>query len=635
MGYKRQIISSGGIGSKLPLTFKNGQLETSESFEPMQGVMMRIGLKRPFETLTTFLIPKLKSELKKVKLIAAMLFSAAVIFFANQAWSAQLTSGTYFGSVQMEGSHEQIAVSLDAYNTQINDPTVFPKLNVTIRLNLGGYVSSEYVAYHFYSPEFNFEQNVLQLDDPAAELTGTLTVTNTDSETIIEGPVVYRPTQTKGILSVVMEIDGFDAEAVAEASASTPFLLTLEGEYRGRCGTREADLQIETGRGLGTDQPDNALANYMITGRLGYADKNICGIDPQNKSAPSYCQIFHFSSGAYSFFDGHLNLQGPVGAIDCTRSGDSLSCNLGGVGRTETCSLKKAISIASPPLQAASQFYIKVPPEQMKILSDPLPPQNTDLIADLNGDFFGFLHYENQDKFQMMALDVVASTSTENPHIQNQVMIAPTVSMAFGSSWTQSAPYSIRFSQRVFYLNPGFALQGPSSDDFLVIQDWRRGYVRGVWYSRSYGRVGTFELQKGSKPVADPKMQFVGEIDGQYLGPKDGPMIMRNQWWFQLRAPGQVVRSAQSGVSLLGQFRLAGNFTQSFSPSNFDLYTGTFNLLAHKQEGDRILSGRHLANGSLSILWPVGPAFESPMANYDFYTYERANGISKGAPNGR
>jgi hypothetical protein len=571
-----------------------------------------------------------KLKLSKFSFLFAWACGSFLFSFSIQARAAQLNSGKYFGSLKMQGSKQQIAVSFDSYNTQVNDPTTFPKLNATVRINLGGYFSSEYVTYHFYNPQFNFEQSILQLDDAANELTATLTVTNTDSQTILEGPVVFRPTQAKGFLRVVMDIDGFDAAAeTAKPSAELPFLSTLSGDYRGQCGSRRAALQIETGRGLGVDQPDNALANYMITGRLGYDDKSICGKPEANKSDPAYCQTYPFSSGTYFLFDGKLSLQGSLGVIDCVRDGDSLSCTLNGSETPETCRLTKKSFASTPALQAPRQFYLKIPTEQMKPLFDPAPPLNAELIAGLNGDFYGFLHYENQDKFQMIAMNVVATTSTENPHIQNQVMIAPTVSMLFGASWTLPAPYSIRLAQRVFYLNPGFALQGPNSDDFLVIQDWKQGYVRGVWYSRSYGRVGTFELQKGTKPEIDKNMKLVGGIEGQFLGPKDSPVFMRNQWWFQVRAPGQVAKANQSGVNLLGQYRLAGNVTQIFTSANYDIYTGTMNLLAHKSEGDRILKGYSLGDGQMSVLWPVGPAFEAPMQNYQFYTYDRVTSGTK------
>jgi hypothetical protein len=104
---------------------------------------------------------------------------------------------------------------------------------------------------------------------------------------------------------------------------------------------------------------------------------------------------------------------------------------------------------------------------------------------------------------------------------------------------------------------------------------------------------------------------------------------MRNQWWFQVRAPGQVAKANQSGVNLLGQYRLSGNVTQSFTSANYDIYTGTMNLLAHKSEGDRILKGHSLGEGQMSVLWPVGPAFEAPMQNYQFYTYDRVTSGTK------
>ena len=141
---------------------------------------------------------------------AAKLFVFGASFVGQALLATQMTYGKYFGSIQMEGSHQQIAVSLDAFIVQKslspNDPTQFPQLNVIVRPNLGGYLSSEYLAYDFYDPTYNFEQSILHLEDRDSDLAATLTVTNTDSATILDGAVVFRATQKQGHLHAEIEV---------------------------------------------------------------------------------------------------------------------------------------------------------------------------------------------------------------------------------------------------------------------------------------------------------------------------------------------------------------------------------------------------------------------------------------------
>jgi hypothetical protein len=246
----------------------------------------------------------------------------------------------------------------------------------------------------------------------------------------------------------------------------------------------------------------------------------------------------------------------------------------------------------------------------------------------LSGDFYGYLHYENRDFYQLVQMNIVASTSTSNPHIQNQVLIAPTVSLFLGSSWDTSSIISTRFAQRVFYLNPGFALSSNDSDNIAVIGDWRLGYLSGVWYSRTYGRIGTFELQKGVIPSVPSQMHLVANSSGEFKGPIDGPSSLRNRWWIQLNAFGQVTRPRQSTMSLLGQYRLQDGrgVITSFDAGSLDLNSGQLNFLIRNNSGDRLVTGNFITEQTLGLLWPVGPGFAAPMSNHSSFTYLKIAG---------
>lgn len=545
--------------------------------------------------------------IKKPVFILAALFLAVV----GPARADQLNYGKYFGTIQMNGNPEAIAVSLDAFITQINDPSVYPALEVIVRANLGGYSSTEYVGYEYYDPTFNFEQGILQLNDPKENLTATLKVTTTNSETILEGPITHRLTNSKGKMRVVMKL--FGAQPVMPVE---PLIPVLKGDYFGMCGTDEAELQIETGREVGTKAPGNALTGFSITGRLGYTNGPICYPDRTNK----FCSLYTYSTGTYSPFSNRLTMQGKLGTLDCTRSGDNLKCEVFGYDKSGSCVLTKKSTPPTGPIQISAGVSLNVAPDQKLPLPAPAPPGNDDLVGALGGNFFGFLHYENRDVYQLIEMGVVSSTSTENSHIQNQIMVEPTIHLRLGSSWNSNPALSLVYPQRVFWLNKGFAIQATGGDYFAVIGDWRKGYISGVLYSRSFGRVGTFEMQKGTPPVIPANMTFLPDPTGAYRGPENAPEFLASPWGISLEIPNQVLAPEQTGVPLLGRFSRPG-LMNMFDASSLDLNTGALSFLIKKAAGDRLVTGEITPDGKLKLIWPVGPALGAPMVGYSAFTY--------------
>jgi hypothetical protein len=498
---------------------------------------------------------------------------------------------------------------------------VYPALDIILRVNLGGFSSSEYVGYHFYDPTFNFEKSILQLNDPKNDLSATLQVTNTDSQIILEGPVTHRLTNSKGKMRLVMELE----DAPAAPPHSAPFLSVLKGEYQGNCGKDLASLQIETARGLGANTPGNALSDYSITGRLGFSNGPLCYPDKNNK----FCSLYPFSTGTYSPFTGRLKLQGPLGTMDCSKSNEVLECMAFGYEKSGACTLRKSSEKPTDPAQIPASIFLTTSPAQMAPLPLPLPPDNKNLVNALNGDFYGFLHFENRDEYQLMEMSLVASTSTENPHIQNQVMVEPTILLRLGNSWDSTPATSLFFPQRVFWLSTGFTFQSDSNDYFVVIGNWRTGYVGGVLYSRSFGRVGTFEMQKGTRPEVAIGMATLANPAGQFSGPKDSKRTPKDQWILSVEIPNQAPDHQSSGIPLLGRYSGPGQLT-NFASASLDMNSGFMGFLAKKPKGDLLVTGQMLPDGKLKLLWPTGPALGAPMVDYEPFTYWPVNNLRSG-----
>ncbi len=537
--------------------------------------------------------------------------AALVLLGAGSARADQMNYGKYFGIIQMDGQPEAIAVLLDAFITQINDPTVYPALDVVVRVNLGGYSSSEYVGYHYYDPTFNFEKGILQLNDPKDDLTATLQVTNTNSESILEGSITHRLTNSKGRMRVTMKLFGGHPVMPTE-----PLQTLLKGDYFGSCGTDQAELQIETGRGVGASAPGNALSGVSITGRLGYTNGPLCYPDATNK----FCALYPYSVGTFSPFTNRLKMQAKLGTLECSKSYDQLNCNVIGYDKSGSCVLTKKSSLPTGPAQIPANLLLNVSTDLKLPLPAPAPPGNDDLISSLNGNFYGFLHFENRDEYQLMEMGVVATTSTENPHIQNQVMVEPTILLRLGSSWSSTPALSIAYPQRVFWLNTGFAFQSVGGDYFAVIGTWQKAYLNGVLYSRSFGRVGTFEMQKGTPPEIPVNMALLPDPSGNYRGPNDGPYFLKNLRSILVDIPNDTQGADQMGVPLVARYSGPGQMT-TFDSSSLDLNTGSLSFLFKKPGGDSLVTGAIGPNGNLKLLWPVGPVLGAPMSGYGAFTY--------------
>ncbi|RYG63491.1 hypothetical protein EON80_21120 [bacterium] len=195
--------------------------------------------------------------------------------------------------------------------------------------------------------------------------------------------------------------------------------------------------------------------------------------------------------------------------------------------------------------------------------------------------------------------------------------------LRLGSSWESSRALTLVFPERIFGLNQGFAFQSEENDYYPVIGEWKAGYISGVMYSRSYGRVGTFELVKGRKPQIPAGTEFIPNPLGDYRGPYDGPGRLKNIWALSIDVPNQGSGPSNGGIPLLGRYSGPGRMTM-FDASAFDANSGNLAFLISNGAGDRIITGEPTPTGELKLLWPVAPALGSPMNYYRHYSYRTA-----------
>lgn len=552
-------------------------------------------------------------------LISILTYATEKIFDDNHGGhgsSGKLERGRYVGYIKVDEQKQKFALQADFFLESPEDLTLFPRLNTILKISLGGYNTSEYVTQVYKSVRYDFDNNILTLDEPSNDLVISAQIHSMSGRTHIEGTVWIRSAAKSAKLVLESESDEpDDSEPGTSTDDTDPFAPKLEGQYRGQCEGQKTVFQIQATRGLrNQDSRDGKfLFDYEIVGRLGYWRKDATPSDKRPWSVYS-----SYAGGVYNFFIGQLLFLGPSStAIDCSLKEGKLSCNYQTRDKRVQCQFELEKKTIQQAQKFPRQFHLNPNSEQLKDLPAASPPSNAELSKALGGHFIGYLHHEAYDRYQSVALHVVPSSSTDNPHNPNNVFVSTTSVLYFGRT-PSDLFITQRYEPRSFYIHPGFTLSAPGTDSFIIIEEWKSGFIRGAWYSNGFGRVGTVELVKES-PISLPSnakivQPWQGEFQGPITSTGDKP-----QRWFRVLFPNQPAERIESTVLFIGSY-MAGNTIGSIKPmerGRYDPYTGAIGWLFNENNGIGMVSGTVEDNGSLSMFWPPSPnIFLATMNDY-------------------
>ena len=415
-----------------------------------------------------------------------------------------------------------------------------------------------------------------------------------------------------------------------------PFAGTLDGQYEGLCGTEPAIIQIQTARGLG-EVPDSlfpGLGGYTVSGRLGLDLPSECALTGIHiPSERDWCTYRSYSAGKYNIANGLLTLQGETSAQSCTLIDGQLRCVVGlrpiVLPSPQVCVLNRvAPAVRAPSRPFFRQFSVPTTSEQRQVLPEMLPPASTDLVAAVDGMFFGYLHHETSNLYQPMRLKVIASVSTDNPHNLNMVYISGASIFHFDNPMNAQAPiWSQRFARKAFYINNGFILDDPNSDTFIQVDLWKKGMITGVLYSRQFGRVGTIQFVKSFMPTIDARAKFVANPLGNFSGPvASGPF--EASWWLQVSPQAQASNLGQSTFSFQGELGRGDGIVprRVVDVGSFDFYTQAIGFLVASRDGPRMYSG-HVFDWGLGLFWLGAPIYGVRIpASHEELRFQRSPG---------
>ncbi len=528
----------------------------------------------------------------------------ALLLLATAVQAAELKEGRYVGWVKLTEANERIALVADIYRESPEELTQFPSRNALLKLTLGGYNTHEYLTLGYENIQYDFDNGDLTFDEPDKDLVITAKAQATETQSYLVGDVFVRSSAAWGTLYLKYDSSEplEEGEVDPGAGETAPFIGVLEGQYEGTCAKNHAILQLQTVRGLKTKLQTildkNGLGSeYGIAGRISGSAPDVCGV---TTGKGIYCTTRNYGGGSYNPWLGTITLQSLRATDSCTLRGGELRCQISLQGNVrQECVMKKA-SAPKPARFFRRNFHLSPDAAQMAELPAPAAPKHAELAARLRGKFSGYLHNETNDTYHAVILNVIPYTASNNPHNPNQMMVSTTLSTYMGEGL--SGPFTTQtFGSRSFYLRPGFTLSGEHSDAFVSISEWKQGFVRGVVYSHSFGRVGTVELSKGGLPPASG-IRFVDSFPGTYSARSAQRLV-------ELNFPAQPDDMVGNVVKFTGTLQSAYGIlaTEHSDGGSFDPYTGKMAWLITRGDYSTYISGYLESPDVLKVYWPPAP----------------------------
>jgi hypothetical protein len=538
----------------------------------------------------------------------------------------KLQQGRYYGYVKFDGRKERVAVEADFFLESPEDFTQFPHMEAILKLSLGGYHTKEYLTFVFQNLHYDFDNGVLALDEISNDLSVNAKVHSMGGRAHLEGQVWSRSAAIGGVIELLSESDEPDDEPPeANENDKIPFTPLLDGQYHGLCKGKEAVFQIQTLKGfnMSDSASGKTLFDYGIVARLAYRRTGV--------GRPDYGRPWDvhasFAGGVYSPYRGQLIFLGPATTtIECNQQQTKLSCRYRLRDAQVLCEFDKEDKTIKAIEIFPRKNHVVPTSEQRKELPIHGAISDAQMASILGGHFTGYLHHESSDSYQTMAMHVVARVSSENPHNPNKVFVSSTSILYFGGE-SSDLFISQRYEPRSFYIRPGFTIGSPNVDSFIVIEEWKTGYIRGVWYSKSFGRVGTVELIKGPMPTLPVQANLIQKWNGEYQRTinSDGDKFVQ---WFKLIVPNIPAERTNSMIAFQGSYQVIVGATiiESIEKGFFDPYTGELGWSFIKNEGLSMVTGHLAGDGSLLIYWPPAPhLFLATMGDYKLESFKKKN----------
>lgn len=494
-------------------------------------------------------------------------------------------NGRYAGTLVTDAGRMTAGLDLIVMQGE-GDNTAKTVWRALLKVAPGGFNSHEYMTLDFngigLSPDGSLELTTsggdeLQLSKPANQVVRGLFKRTGSTAVPVE---MSRMRPTSAIMAAAAPIPVAAPAQGMDVIPLAPLIEPLTGYYVGLCTDGPGSLQVEAVKWPRGDDS----SGYRVAARSGGTEQGACG--PMQNG--QMCIKENFTAGDYDILSGKALLKGGYTSRECNILAAAVDC--GGCKMTkDTISPHAALDVARD-----AKVYRR---------SEHLPAAVTETektrpIA-FAGQYYGYVHHENRDAYQLLALNVKETADGG---------VATVATLYFGEGDSNEF-IAYRFSDTTIGNETPQRAVGPfvldgGGEAFLVITDWQAGRIYGTWFSKSFGRVGTVELQRDIVPTLPTKAKTIDGIAGLYKG---------DEWDFEIAATANLSETATEfyPIKVYGWARenLANSRRRTVQAVAFDFYTGAITL---KLDDGRHILGRVSPNG-MDLHWLPKPRIGAPL----------------------
>jgi len=492
---------------------------------------------------------------------------------SNQNQKSMAKPGRYVGYVRLASRQEKVAIFIDLVEAKAKqNQSIY---HAIVRMNLGGFSGEEYHGEYFSSVVFDGNSNNLLF--PQIDQVFHLVDVELKAGRMITGKINFNGVPVGDFMSVYAERQKLDEtyRYVSQMYPDIGIVPEVRGFYKPVCIEKnQKSLQLISSRWQST-----------VSSRALFSEFKIQGIENGQLA---------YSKSAYNFLTGDLKLMDP-------KLYKSKGCQfVAGDLRCENCFYERVKSSSEVPEKSALARLLSRPARDSSLdgevkISVPFRPDFPGAIA---GEYFGMLFNETTEVYQPIRLKVNAEMKKSDGMTKPSLEVTAIANLFFGES--SSNEFIVYPFSESFYSDsaPYFIFSG-KGEGFLQVSNWYEDSIKGIWYSKTFGRVGSVVLKKSLNQISDVKRPTqMRKISGTYSGPEakfsllaQSGVSMNDYEFFPLGIKGLVVRSKSSST----QGRIDG--------ATFDFYTGRFAMKLANGEiivGEQTPSGVDLSWGSES-----------------------------------
>jgi hypothetical protein len=481
----------------------------------------------------------------------------------------------YAGFLVLPDGQQKLAAVLDfaALDRDEGTSVAWRKLRAVLRIMPGGFDGREYSAAYF--PAVTYDPATHALDLGTAEGGARIEVQAIDVDALTARVTVHSGSPTATL--TMMRLDEGAAWPAPNALAPQAALASpLTGSYAGTCSGRPSDLQLSATKWRGGGiAAFGTLAGFELLATSGHADDSVC----RDGGA---CVKESFTSGQLDLLTGRMILRNGRADATCQVSGNTLTCGPCTWARKAG---DEAFAIQGP-TTADSAAAAAIAAAALSV--DEAPGGSTPTTA-ADGQYYGYVVHDRTHAMQLLALTLSSQPSATAEGI---------ASLYFGEG-DSSELIAYRLMPTAPARPDRPLLLDGDGDAFAVIDEPRGAKLTGTWYSKSFGRVGRFALQRDLVPERPAGATLVGALSGAYQS---------DAWTFEIAASSGVATDGAEifPLKLYGwaQENLATSRKRTIQAGVYDHLSGT---MALRLDDGRIAFGSLRADGSLDLVWPAKP----------------------------